>query len=317
MEGMVMIERFSVFGSTLAFVVLSWSATPATAQPTVDPGRLRQEALELTNAARVEEGVPELALDAILNEAAESHAADMLARNFYAHVAPNGETPRDRFRASGGDRWAVSGENIATCSGCTAPPDPARVRAFHTGWMQSPGHRANILSPGFDAFGFAIAGEGERIYAVQTFSGPGTSETEDGETRPIPPKAARSAALDEVNRVRADAGLDALAPNEALDTLAGRVLDAVTAGEEALPEDLFGLLPEGSSGWTNLAVRTADRSGAGPEVVRGDVTRFVAGWTASAAEAEALGGTAASDLGFVIRADGHGRKTAIAVFGGR
>lgn len=301
----------------LAVAILPWGLVRGNAQGAGNDERLRQEALELTNAARSEEGLSELGLDRVLNEAAQVHAADMLDRNFHAHVTPDGETPRDRFRAAGGDRWAASGENIATCSGCEAPADVARVRAFHSGWMQSPGHRANILSEGFDAFGFAVAGEGDRIYAVQIFSGPGATGPEQGDARPVSPEEILASALAEANRRRAEVGLNILSPSAPLDILAGRVLDAVTAGDGALPEDLFGLLPDGSVGWTSLSVRAADRGGAGSDVVPGDVADIVADWTSDLPETEALGGEAASHLGFAIRADGSGRATAVAVFGGK
>lgn len=297
--------------------VLLWAiAAPAVAQGTDGRDQLRQEALALTNAARAEEGLAGMSLDEALSEAAQSHAFDMLERDFYAHVTPEGRTPADRFQAAGGDRWAASGENIATCSGCAAPAGTARVRAFHTGWMQSPGHRANILSGGFDSFGFGIAGEGDEIFAVQTFSGPGARSQDGGDGRTVTQDAARDAALGEVNRARTGAGLAPLEASEALHTLAERALASV-ADDEALPEDVFGLLPEGSSGWTSLALRSSSRGGSGTEMTREDVAMFVTGWTSDAAIADALGDAAATQFGFAAQAAGSGRKTAVAVFGGR
>ena len=301
----------------LLLVAFLWSlTTPAIAQETGDLERLRQEALDLANASRSEEGLTELHPRDVLDDAAQGHAVEMLERDFYSHVTPVGETPFDRFTAAGGSRWAVSGENIAKCTGCTTPPDADRVRAFHEGWMQSPGHRENILSEGFDSFGFGIAGEGNEVYAVQTFSGPGTNPSDGGNSETVTPEAARDAALEEVNNARATADLAPLEASDALDTVAERVLEAVAEDAEAIPEDVFGLLPEGSSGWTSLALRSASRGGAGAEMTREDVAGFIADWT-SADDENPLGGAAASHFGFAAEATGSGRTSAVAVFGGR
>jgi uncharacterized protein YkwD len=91
----------------------------------------------------------------------------MLKRGYFDHVSPEGTTGQDRL---GGD-WRLVAENIAMCTGCSA--DAARVEEFHAGWMESAGHRANILAEGITAFGFGLAVEADTIYAVQTFAGPG------------------------------------------------------------------------------------------------------------------------------------------------
>ena len=289
---------------------------PATAQTADDESarRLRAHALERVNASRAEAGLPALRPSGVLDEAAQAHAEDMLARGFFDHVTPEGRTAFERFVAAGGDRWAASGENIASCSGCAVPPRAARVDEFHAGWMQSPGHRENILSAGFARFGFGIAGEGDEIYAVQTFSGPGESVAGDGETPFVTAPEARAAALEAVNATRGEAGLAPLEASAALDTVANGALDTLTR-DGRLPGETFGLLPEGASGWTTLALRGASRGGAGAQVSRGDVAAFVESW--ASADGELLGGEGASHLGFASRASGDGRNTAVAVFGGR
>ncbi|CTQ34654.1 CAP domain-containing protein [Jannaschia rubra] len=292
------VTRGAVLAASLAIVL------PTAAQEAVDPEPLRQRTLDLVNAARIERGVAALAPGPALDEAAQDHAEDMLEQDYYAHVAPDGETPADRFRAAGGSRWALSGENIARCTGCAPPPDTSRVEAFQEGWMQSPGHRENILDPGFDRFGFGIAGGVDRTYAVQTFAGPG--EADDGPR--LDAAGARAAALEEVNRRRQDEDLAPLDASEALDAVAERVLDA-RLSEQEMPEGLFDLLPEGASGWTSLTVRSASRGGSGAELSQGDVVTFV--------EKLASGGARASHLGFAAAARDDGRNVAVAVFGGR
>ena len=129
----------------------------AQAQQVGDLERLRQRALELVNQVRSEHDLPPLELGDILNEAAQAHAEDMLARDYYGHVSPDGENVMDRYQEAGGDRWRLVLENIAQCQGCPTPPTAERVEAFQEGWMESPGHRENILSRGLDRFGFGIA----------------------------------------------------------------------------------------------------------------------------------------------------------------
>ena len=84
---------------------------------TGDLDALRGTALELLNQDRRERTLPPRELDAILNEAAQKHAEDMLRRGYYSHRSPEGETGMDRYRAAGGGTSQVVAENIARCEG--------------------------------------------------------------------------------------------------------------------------------------------------------------------------------------------------------
>jgi Cysteine-rich secretory protein family len=163
----------------------------------------------------------------------------MLERDFYAHESPEGETVRDRFMAEGGSRWKLVLENIGMCENCPTALTEDRVQSFHEGWMESPEHRANILAAGLEGFGFGIADGNDRTYAVQTFAGPGTPEgpepNEDA-AEVSPPERARLA-LEAVNHARRDTDLPALEPREALDTLAGRVIDAIDPNADEAAAD--------------------------------------------------------------------------------
>ncbi len=287
------------------------NVVPAAAQEAGELDQLRQRALDLVNAARREAELPALSHGTVLVEAAQDHADDMRARDYYAHVTPDGRTPRDRFSAAGGERWAMSGENIAKCTGCSLPPDIARIEAFQDGWMQSPEHRENILSPGFDRFGFGIAGAAGEIYAVQTFAGPG----QDEDAPALDGAQVRAAALDAVNARRADTGLAKLEPSEPLDAAAAKVLEARLSGAE-MPGNIFGLLPEGATGWTSIEIRSGSRGGSGVALSQGDIASFVEDW-ASGEDGAMLGGASAGYLGFAASAGSDGRATAVALFGGR
>ncbi|MFF8669848.1 CAP domain-containing protein [Streptomyces sp. NPDC015242] len=118
---------------------------------------------DLTNRARTRAGLPPLAVDALLTAAARAHSADMVARAFYAHTAPDGSRPGDRAAAAGSTLRAI-GENIAC--GQRSPADVVE------GWMNSPGHRANILRPEFTRIGIGFACGGRAgTYWTQMFGG--------------------------------------------------------------------------------------------------------------------------------------------------
>jgi uncharacterized protein YkwD len=108
----------------------------------------------LHNEERAARGLPRLRWSTKLARAAESHSRDMVARRFFAHDSPGGGTLRGRLDAVGyvprGASWAI-GENIAWGSGSYATPQSTMTR-----WMQSPGHRANILDRRFRDLGLGI-----------------------------------------------------------------------------------------------------------------------------------------------------------------
>ncbi|MEV2253455.1 CAP domain-containing protein [Streptomyces sp. NPDC050147] len=119
--------------------------------------------LRLTNAERTAAGLRPLASDPLLTVAAQGHSADMIARAFYSHTSPDGGEPWHRASAAGSTHRAI-GENIA-CGQRT----PAEVV---DGWMNSPGHRANILKPSFTHLGVGFAGGGSAgTYWTQLFGG--------------------------------------------------------------------------------------------------------------------------------------------------
>ncbi|MFE7903163.1 CAP domain-containing protein [Streptomyces sp. NPDC057424] len=135
------------------------------ARPFTPDGLAGTEAavIGLTNRERARAGLPPLSADPLLTTAAQAHSADMVARAFYAHTAPDGSQPWDRAAAAGSTRRSV-GENIAC--GQRSPADVVE------GWMNSPGHRANILKPGFTHIGIGFAGGGRAgMYWTQLFGG--------------------------------------------------------------------------------------------------------------------------------------------------
>ncbi|WP_275561722.1 CAP domain-containing protein [Streptomyces sp. 5-6(2022)] len=123
--------------------------------------RLASEVIALTNAERAAARLAPLAPDPRLTAAAQAHSDDMVARDFYSHTGPEGHQPWDRARAAGATHRGI-GENIAC--GQRSPEEVVR------GWMNSPGHRANILKPDFTHIGVGHAtGSRAGTYWTQVF----------------------------------------------------------------------------------------------------------------------------------------------------
>ena len=94
------------------------------------------EVVDRTNAERARHGLRALTVDQRLAAAAQAHSADMVRRGFFAHESPDGRQVWDRAVAAGYAYRKVA-ENIA--AGQRTAEEVVR------GWMDSPGHRANIL----------------------------------------------------------------------------------------------------------------------------------------------------------------------------
>jgi uncharacterized protein YkwD len=131
--------------------------TVQTVRPRPD---LEAQMLDLVNQERAAAGLKPLAPDPELTEVARAHSADMFARGYFAHNSPDGLDPFDRMTQAG-VQFRTAGENLAL-----APT----VRVAHTGLMNSPGHRANILRPAFGRLGIGIVDGGYRgIMVSQEF----------------------------------------------------------------------------------------------------------------------------------------------------
>ncbi|MHA5047690.1 CAP domain-containing protein [Streptomyces sp. SD15] len=142
---------------------LYWTALWARPFSAGGLARTANEVVALTNAERAAGGLPPLAVDPLLTAAAQAHSADMVTRAFYSHTSPDGSQPWDRAAAAGSTRRTI-GENIAC--GQRSPAEVVR------GWMNSPGHRANILKPAFTHIGIGLAGGGKAgTYWTQLFGG--------------------------------------------------------------------------------------------------------------------------------------------------
>jgi len=120
--------------------------------------------LSLTNQQRVANGLTPLIMNDQLTNAAQMKSTDMFAKDYWAHFAPDGTSPWYWFLKAG-YQYNYAGENLAR--GFTTPPDVVNA------WMNSPEHRANMLSSNYNDVGFAVqegtlTGE-ETVLVVQEF----------------------------------------------------------------------------------------------------------------------------------------------------
>ena len=119
---------------------------------------LERYMLELVNEERTSLGLHELELELNLNSAAEDHSTWVLDTNAFSHTGVGGSSPTERIIASGFDYVGTRGtsENIAIQSSRGAEGFLDDVLDLHIALMNSPGHRANILSETRDYIGIGI-----------------------------------------------------------------------------------------------------------------------------------------------------------------
>lgn len=107
---------------------------------------LEAKMLQLVNEERRKVGLDTLKPDTALQKVALAHSADMFERGYFAHYTPEGKDPFDRMRDAH-IRFYLAGENLALAQ---------TLSIAHQGLMNSPGHRENILRPGFGRLGIGI-----------------------------------------------------------------------------------------------------------------------------------------------------------------
>lgn len=150
-------------------------AAPFVTPAVKDAAQVSQKVLTLVNAARAKarkcgrtqfDAAPPLALSAGLNRAALIHSQDMANKNFFEHIGSDGSKVGERATRVG-YTWRTAGENIAI--GAETP------EAVVQGWLNSPGHCANLMSPAFTEMGIAFVVDRKSeagIYWTQVFATP-------------------------------------------------------------------------------------------------------------------------------------------------
>jgi len=146
--------------------------------------------LDGTNSQRASNGLGGLNLNSQLDNAAQAKANDMAARDYWSHNTPDGQTPWT-FMSAAGYNYATAGENLAY--GFNSSSDTI------TGWMNSPGHRANILNSSYVDVGFGIAnspnyqGTGPETVVVAMYASPAGGSTPPPASTPADSQPAAAA----------------------------------------------------------------------------------------------------------------------------
>ncbi|MYV39375.1 CAP domain-containing protein [Streptomyces sp. SID1328] len=134
------------------------ATSPGTPQPAATASGDVARIVELVNAERAKAGCSPVALNSTLTKAAQDHSADMAAHNTMSHTGSDGSDPGSRITAAG-YQWSAYGENVAY--GYSTPEE------VMAGWMNSPGHRENILNCSYKEIGVGLAQPGS--YWTQDF----------------------------------------------------------------------------------------------------------------------------------------------------
>ncbi len=157
----------------------------------IDKSKLEKQVHELTNQYRIQNGLGALSWDDKLSNVARSHSEDMASRNYFAHETPEGKNPTDRGVSHGYTCQKVIGmliysgiaENIFqnnlydkvwTANGIPTSYEwntqDEIASSTVDGWMDSPGHRKNILTETIDKEGIGVAiASDDKVYITQNF----------------------------------------------------------------------------------------------------------------------------------------------------
>lgn len=137
------------------------AAMPTPPPPAYDPAALAAAMLDLINSDRAAAGLPPVAWDDTAAAVGAAHAADMLARDYFSHWNPEGLGPDHRYAAHG-VYWVMENLHALAYTFTDGRPAPipdwlAVIGDAQTGFMASPGHRANILHPAHTHVGIGMA----------------------------------------------------------------------------------------------------------------------------------------------------------------
>ncbi|CEG38769.1 CAP domain [Plasmopara halstedii] len=130
---------------------------------------IQADLLKAVNRERAAYKLPPLCLNIKLKEAAQGHSNDMAFKNYMSHQGSDGSTMSQRLQEKHYDSTAA-GENVAAGHNS--------VDKVMEAWMNSPGHRANILREKFTMFGCGYAYDSNSMYKIYWTQNFGKSQTE-------------------------------------------------------------------------------------------------------------------------------------------
>lgn len=127
----------------------------------INTSNIESEVLRLVNIERTKEGLSPLKISNELSSLANKKSQDMADNNYFSHTSPTYGSPFDMMRQFG-INYTSAGENIAQ--------GYSSAESVMNGWMNSPGHRANILSSKFGTLGVGYVDQGGTTYWTQMFT---------------------------------------------------------------------------------------------------------------------------------------------------
>ncbi|MGG0453741.1 CAP domain-containing protein [Priestia megaterium] len=131
------------------------------AEQTKDASQFEQKVVDLVNQEREKQGLKSLTLNKKLSDVARTKSKDMMDKGYFDHNSPTYGSPFDMMKQFGIE-YTTAGENIA--KGQQSPEDVMNA------WMNSDGHRKNILNPDFTEIGVGYV-KGDTTYWTQQFIG--------------------------------------------------------------------------------------------------------------------------------------------------
>lgn len=156
------VKPYSTQTSTTAPVSTPTTSTGTSSSGAADSNSLamQQEMLQYVNAARADAGLPALTLDPKLSAGAYLKSKDMADNNYFSHTSPTYGSPFEMM-TSLGISYTAAGENIALNTS---------VKGAEDAFMNSSGHKANILGAQYKKAGFGFVQKGVYLYVTQWFT---------------------------------------------------------------------------------------------------------------------------------------------------
>ncbi|MBX4192359.1 CAP domain-containing protein [Candidatus Parcubacteria bacterium] len=145
--------------------------TTVTTTSTTDFAKtVESEIFRMLNEERTKNGLGALKSDTTLQNVARAHSDDMLKNNYFSHTDLTGCNSACRV-TNAGYTWSAVGENIYFMKGYNLSATET-AKMMVDGWMNSPGHRANILNTSYTFHGVGVAQVGSTVYATDDFALP-------------------------------------------------------------------------------------------------------------------------------------------------
>lgn len=138
-------------------------STPSSPAQSTSTAEMEEQVRQQINAIRQQKNLTPLENNAKLAAVARDYSRRMAIENFFEHTSPKGDTAADRAR-SAGIFYVMLGENLFTSTNIPQP-----VPAAIEGWMDSPGHRENILRAEYRQTGIGVWQKGNTYYFTQLF----------------------------------------------------------------------------------------------------------------------------------------------------